>query len=314
MSFSFQGWADAPSTGAYKSHLVAPIFRQAVAETLFVPLATRIPYTSGEAATIPIRGSMSLRSGGSSLSEHISIPLQKLSITSKTITLQERGDGLMISSQAMRRSPIELLQEHEQALRENLQLDMDKVFADQFKAAKLVYTPTGAASYSLATNGSAGTAALANVNFYHLRKMRDLARRTYLMPAFEDGLYRFVVSTSGFRSILEDPERVELQSGSGLGSLMAPRRLRFEDVIVMECNHDSALDDDIGTNSDVGEGVFIARDAVRYVMAKMPSIVYDRTHDHGRFISLVWFGDYAVGTSTDSANAGLTRLISVEST
>lgn len=314
MAFQFQGWADAPATGAYESHLVAPIFRQAVAETTFVPLASRIPYTSGEAATIPIRGSMSLRSGGSSLSEHVSIPLQKLSITSKTITLQERGDGLMVSEQAMRRSPIELLKEHEEALMENLRLDMDKVFATQFKAAKLVYTPTGAASYNLATGGTAGAAAVSNINFYHLRKLRDLARRTYLMPAFEDGLFRLVISTSGFRSILEDPERVELQSGAGIGALAAPRRIRFEDVIVIESNHDDALDDDVGTNSDVGEAVFIARDAVRYVMAKMPSIRYDRTHDHGRFVSLVWVGDYAVGTSTDSANAGLARLISVEST
>jgi hypothetical protein len=314
MAYSFQGWADAPSTGAYEEHLIAPIFRQAVAETLFVPLASRIPYTSGESATVPIRSSLSRPSGGTALNEALSIPLDKLTITAKTISLQERGRGVMVSSQAIRRSPIDLLNEHQQALSEQLGLDMDAVFAAQFKAAKLVYTPTGAASYSLATAGTAGAAAANNVNFYHLRKMRDLARRTYLMPAFPDGRYRFVVSTSGFRSILEDPERVELQSGAGLGSLQAPRRLIFEDVVVMECNHDDALDDDVGTNSDVGEGVFIARDAVRYVMAKMPSIVYDRTHDHGRFTSLAWYGDYGVGTSTDSANAGLARLISVEST
>ncbi|MHA1962080.1 MAG: hypothetical protein ACW99U_17890 [Candidatus Thorarchaeota archaeon] len=310
----FQGWADAPATGAYQSHEVVDVFRQAVANTLFFPRATRKAMRSGDEITIPIRGSLSRPSGTTALDEATSIPLDKLTITTKQIGLTERGRGVMVSKRAMNRSPIALLQEHQVALSEQLALDLDAIFCDAFQGGQLKYVATGAASYNLATGGTAGAAATNNPNFYHLRKMRDLAFRTYLMPKLAGGVYEFVVSTQGLRGILDDPEFLEINRFGNSEIFKKNMAGRISDVDIVENQHDDALDDDIGTSSDVGEGVFIAKDAVYYAMLEMPSIHWDRTHDHGRYTSLAWYGDYGVGTSTDSANAGLARLIHFTST
>jgi len=310
----FQGWADAPSTGAYQEHEIAPVFRQAVAKTLFFPRAKRLSMKSGDAITIPIRGSLARPSGGTALTESISIPLDKLSITTKSLDLTERGRGVMVSRIAMNRSPIALLQEHQVALSEQLALDLDVVAATAFKSSQLVYAATGAASYNLATGGSAGAAAVSNANFYHIRKMRDLAFRTYLMPSLPNGRYEFIVSTSGIRGILDDPEFIEINAPQNSEIFKRNQVGRISDVDIIESQHDAALDDDVGTNSDVGEGVFIAKDYCYSAMMEMPKIHWDRTHDHGRFTSLAWHGDYGVESSTDSANAGLVRGIYFSST
>jgi len=310
----FQGWADAPSTGAYQVHEVAPVFRQAVANTLFFPRAKRLPMSSGDAITIPIRGSLARPSGGTALTESLSIPLDKLTITTKNLDLSERGRGVMVSRIAMNRSPIDLLQEHQVTLSEQLALDLDVVAATAFKEGQLVYAATGAASYNLATGGSAGAAAVSNANFYHIRKMRDLAFRTYLMPKLPDGRYEFIVSTSGVRGILDDPEFLEINKYGNPDIFKKNLVGKISDVDIIECQHDDALDDDVGTNSDVGEGVFIAKDAVYKAMLEMPSIHWDRTHDHGRYTSLAWHGDYGIESSSDSSSAGLARAIYFSST
>lgn len=310
----FQGWADAPSTGAYQEHEVLPVFRTAVADTLFFPRAIRKPLRSGDAATVPIFGALARPSGGTALSESLSIPLDKVSITTKSVDLQERGRGVMVSRIAQNRSPIDLLQEHQRVLSEQLALDLDSVAATAFKGGQLVYAATGAASYNLATSGSAGAAAVSNANFFHIRKMRDLAVRSYHMPKLGNGGYEFIVSTSGIRGILDDPEFLEINSRGNPDIFKKNMVGRIADVDIIECNHDDALDDDVGTNSDVGEGVFIARDAVYLIMSEMPSIHWDRTHDHGRYTSLAWHGDYGMEPSTDSSNDGQARLIYFSST
>jgi len=301
----FQGWADAPATGAYKSHEVADVFRQAVEDTIWLPFAKRLSIASGEALTLPIRSRLAEPSN-SALSEELSIPLDKLTITAKTITLVERGRGVMVSKKNMNRSPLDMLAEHRAALAEQMQLDMDTILSAAFQSGQLKYVPTGAASYNLATNGTAATAALANANFYHIRKMRDLAFRTYLMPKIGDS-YKFVVSTAGIRGILDDPEFLEINK-NGNAAVFAKNLVgRIADVDILEDNH--TLDDAMGTNNDCGEGVFIARDAVAYAVQQMPEIHYDATEDFGRFVKLAWYGDWAAGTTTDSATAGLVRLI-----
>lgn len=309
-----QDWASSPSTGAYQSHEVMEVFRQAVEQSIWMPFAKRVSISSGQAVTVPIRGRLAEPSS-SLLQESQSIPLDKLNITAKTISLYERGRGAQISRKNINRSPIDLLQEHKLAIAEQMQLDMDTVLKAGFTAGQLKYVPTGAASYNLATNGTAGAAALSNVNFYHIRKMRDLAFRTYLMPKNMDGSFSFVVSTAGVRGILDDPEFLEINSPQNRSQFEGNLCGKIADVKIFEDNH--SLSDSKGTNSDVGEGVFIARDSVYYAILSQPSIHYDASDstatDFGRFVNLAWHGDWGCGTSTDSASAGLVRLIHVTS-
>jgi hypothetical protein len=302
----FQGWADAPSQGAYKSHEVLPVFKQAAADTLFLPLCIRKSISSGEEVTIPAAGLLDEPSN-SELQEDLSIPLDKLTITAKTIPMKERGRGVVVTKKALTRSPIELLEIHRDRIAKQMAFDMDSVAAAAFKEGKLKYAATGAASYVLATNGACVTNATSNPNFWHIRKMRDLAYQTYHMPKRSNGKYSFVCSTAAKRGILMDPEFLEINKFSGEGRFAQSRVGVIEDVEIIEGNH--ALDDAMGTGNDVGEGIFIADEAVFYAVLMMPEIHYDATEDFGRFVKLAWYGDYGFGTSTDSANAGFARLI-----
>ena len=311
MAFQFQGWADSPSTGAYQEHEVSEVFRQAIEQTVWLPYAERLSISSGQSVTIPIRGRLSEPSN-SQLSESQSIPLDKLTITSKTLDLAERGRGVMVSKKAMNRSPIDLLSEHRMALAEQMALDMDTVLSTAFQSGQLKYAPTGPASYNLATGGTFGAAALSNPNFYHIRKMRDLAFRTYFMPKRSNGKFVYVSSTAGVRGILDDPEFLEINRNGNSSVFQKNMAGTIADVMIVEDNH--GLSDGVGTNSDVGEGVFIARDAVKYAILQAPSIHYDATHDHGRFTSLAWYCDLGAETSTDVGTAGFARLIHLGST
>lgn len=307
MAFLFQGWADAPSTGAYLTQDIVPVFRQSVESMVWQPFCKQIPIRGGESVTVPIRSRITEPSN-TALTESQSIPLSKLTITAKTISMTERGRGVMLSSKAKARSPIDLLNEHKDAIAEEMALDMDGVLGAAAQGGQLKYAANGAASYALGTSGSFTTAALSNANFWHLRKMRDLAVRTYFMPKFDGSSYKFVVSTAGLRGILDDPEFLEINANGGRADAFSRNVAgRIADIDIIEENH--ALADNVGTNSDVGEGVFMAKDAVYYAILTQPSIHYDATHDHGRFVSIAWFGDWGAGTSTDSGAAGYARLI-----
>lgn len=302
----FQGWADAPTTGAYDEQEVAGVVRQAVENSLWLPFFKRLDIKSGNTVTIPIRGRLAEPSS-SALNESISIPLDKLSISAKTLALQERGRGVQVSRIAMNRSPIDLLSEHKMAIAEQMRLDMDTILGTAAQGSQLKYAANGVASYALGTAGSFTAAAISNLNFFHVRKMRDLAFRTYLMPKRSGGKFALVCSTAGVRGILDDPEFLEINKGSNPGIFEKTLAGTIADVEVHEENH--ALADNVGTNSDVGEGVFIADEAFYYAVLEMPSIHYDSTIDMGRFTNIAWYGDYAAGTSTDLATAGLVRSI-----
>lgn len=307
-----QLWSDSPSQGAYQEHEIVSVLRQAIEDSVFMPFAKRESISSGNTITLPIRGRLA-EPTSSLLVENISIPLQKLSITAKTIEMKERGRGVMFSEKAKSRSPIDLLSEHRMALSEQMSLDLDSVLsADGFQSGQLKYAPTGAASYNLATSGSFGAAALSNPNFYHIRKLRDLAYRTYLMPKLADGKYKYVSSTAGVRGILDDPEFLEINKNGNSSVFQKNLAGTIADVDIIEDNH--TLADNVGTNTDVGEGVFIADEAVKYAMLRSPEIRYDATHDHGRFVSLAWVSDWGCGPSSDVATAGIARLIHVGST
>ena len=309
----FQGWADAPSTGAYKSHEVIDVFKQAVPKVLFLPYAKRVNIPSGESLTVPITSTLAVPTS-SALDENLSIPLDKLTVTAKTISLYERGRGTMISRKAMSRSPIDLLPIHREAIADQMALDFDAVLAAAFKLGQLQYVATGPASYNLATNGTAATTCLANPNFYHIRKMRDLAFQTYTMPTRDNGLYTFIGTTTAIRGILDDPEFLAIHSPTQPGMFSGNAVGTIAGVEIVENQNSGALDDSIGSGNAFGEGVFIAKDAVYYAILDQPTIHYDATHDHGRYVSIAWYGDWGAGTSTDSANAGLVRLIHFTST
>jgi hypothetical protein len=299
-------WVDAPSTGSYTSHEIAPVFKQAVADSLFMSRAKRVPMGSGDTLTIPSLSDVDIPSGSSAVGELTSIPLDLMTVSATTVSLTERARGLMISERNMRRSPIELLMANEEALRDQLRLDLDRVFADAFTSGKLKYVATGAASYDLAVDGTAADTAASPANFYHIRKMRDIAYRDYLMPKINGNFYEFIASTASIRGILSDPEFLAIHAPTQPGMFESNVVGRIADVKIVECNHDNALDDDIETG--VGEGVFIAKDAVLFAMLQDPSIRYE-WHDHKRFVSLAWVCDLGVGLPNITANAGFARLI-----
>ena len=311
----FQGWADSPATGAYQEQEVVETFRQAVADTVWLPFAKKMNISSGQSITIPATSDVDLPTDDS-LAETESIPIDKLTITAKTISPDEKGRAVQVTRKNMNRSPIDLLAEHRARLSEQMALSMDRTLATAFQSGQLKYAPTGAASYTLATAGSFTAAALSNPNFYHIRKLRDLAYRTYLMPKLPNGKYAYVSSTAGVRGILDDPEFLEINKNGNREIFSKNMVGTIADVEIFEDNHQLA--DNVGTNSDVGEGVFISKDSVYYAMIEAPSIKFDASEgvstSFGRFVTLAWYADWAAGTSTDSAVAGFARLIHVGST
>lgn len=303
---STQTWALQPS-GAVQDHVIADVYRQAVAMTKFMPFCRPVQVESGQSFTVPSRSSLPIPSS-SALDELKSIPIQRLSITSKAINVTERGSGVEITRRAINRAPYDLQQEHRLALSEQMALIMDSVAAAGFKSGPLKYAATGAASQNLATGGTFGATANTNLNIYHIRKIRNELFANRLCPMFPDGAYRGLFASNSILGVVDDPDFLEINKSENSGIFSRFDAGQISDVILFENQYSSSLSNSIGSGSDVGEGVVFGRDACFIGFIEKP-VILTYWDDERRFYRAVWFADWGVGIPSNSANAGLARIV-----
>lgn len=307
-------WSDSPS-GAVQDHEIIEPFRQAVADSAFVKYCMPVNVSGGESFSIPIMSDLD-EPTSAALNENLTIPLDSLSITSKSVALVEYGRGVRIARKALNRYKdiADVLSVHREELAKQQRLVLDSLAAAAFKLAEVKYVGTGAADSTITTNGTAGAAAVSNLNVFHARAIRDYLRRTLLAPPRANGLYKGLFSTAGLRAMSDDSEFIQYHSNQSTSELEAAiMRGRVAGIEFEEVVHDNALDDDIGTNSDVGEGVVFGDKSVYMGIIEAPRIYYEMK-DKERFLELAWHGDFGFGTSTDSGSAGYARIIHVTST
>lgn len=173
-----------PNTGALRTSKVASqVYRAAIAECVFMAHVTPMPFGTGQGYSLTIPGEANMTEKTDySLNETQRIPETTHTVDAKVVTVGEFGNSIPWSRFAEDLSVFDLRASIQRKLKDDLKLFLDARACRAFKLTNLKYVPTGAASASTATNGTAPTAALANMNVYHLGAIRDLLFDTYKAP------------------------------------------------------------------------------------------------------------------------------------
>jgi len=306
---------DAP-TGTYKSHAMSMDLRLAAVEDSAFMEHVRPEQDfgkgKGESITITRISNISEPTSGT-LSESERIPEDDLTISTTSITVVELGRAVPYTNLSTDLSEFDLESPIQRKLREQLTLTLDTKIATAFKACQLKYTPTSLTGATTATGGTAGAAATANMNVYHLEEIHDLMYDTYHVPKAEGDDYVGIFRTLALRGVKRDPAWEEWKKYTDPQAKFNGEVGRMENIRLKQTNHANALGK-IGTGSVLGEGVVFGDDAIVMAEALTPELRAAMPQDFGRSKAVAWYGILEFGEPFPTSNAGEARIMHVAST
>jgi N4-gp56 family major capsid protein len=309
----FQWQFDAP-TGTFKNHAMSQkLYEQAIAESHFMEhVATVEGFGKKKGETVTLTRLAALTEPSSAkLSEGERIPEDSYSISTTSITVSEYGRAVPYTSLADDLSFFDLESPIQSALKDQMKLSLDTVAATAFKTAKIKYAPTGIASYNLATNGTFGATATANLNVYHVEEIRDYMYDTLFVPPIGSD-YVGIFRSLGLRGLKRDPAWEQWHVYTDPGAKFNNEIGRIEQVRFVETNHSQALGK-VGTGSVLGEGVVFGRDNIAMAEVLTPELRAAMPADFGRSKAVAWYGILEMGIIWDTGNAGQARIVHVGS-
>ena len=310
----FQWTFDAPS-GVFKNHALSRrIYQSALETTKFMDFVTPVEAFGrhrGESVTLTRIANIT-EPVSADLIEGERIPEDQFTISSRQITVGEIGRAVPFTSLANDLSFFDLENPIQQKLRDQMNLVLDTKVATAFKLAKIKYAPTGIASNNIATNGTFGAAATANMNVFHVEEIRDYMFDTLQVPGLDNGDYVGIFRTLGLRGIKRDPAWEEWHKYTDPQAKFNGEVGRMEGVRFVETNHSRALGK-VGTGAVLGEGFVFGQDSVAMAEARSPELLVGISTDFGRDKSVAWYGILAMATIWDTGNAGEAKIVHVGS-
>ena len=306
---------DAP-TGTYKNHkLSQKLYEAAVQNSVFLDHVRPVEgygRKSGESVTLTRVRNMT-EPVSAELDEAMRIPEDEFDLSSKVITVKELGRSVPFTSLANDLSAYDIENPIQRKLKDQMRLVLDTKAAAAFKRAQIKYVPTAAATATVTTNGTPGTAALVNMNFFHVEEIRDYLYDTLNTPPAEGDDYVGIFRTLGLRGIKRDSKFEVWHQYTDPQAKWNGEVGRIEGIRFIESNHARALGK-IGTGSVLGEGVVFGEDAVALAEAMTPELRAAVPSDFGRSKAVAWYGILEMDIIWDTANAGEARIVHVSST
>lgn len=311
---TFQWQFDAP-TGVFKSHALSKrLYMAALENAVFMDFVQGVDgygRKKGESVTLT-RIATIAEPTSVDLSESERIPEDTYSISTTSITVVEIGRAVPFTSFAEDLSFFDIESSIQRRLRDQMQLSLDTKAATAFKTAQVKYIPTGLASGTFDTDGTASTAATANWNVFHVEENRDYLFDTLQTPPYEGDDYVAIFRTLGLRGIKRDPSWEEWHKYTDPQAKFNNEIGRIENVRHVETNHANALGK-VGTSSVLGEGVIFGSDGIAMAEVLTPELRAEVGADFGRSKAVAWYGILNFGIIWDTANAGEARIVHVTS-
>lgn len=313
----FQWQFDAPS-GVFKQHaLSAAIYKAAVEDTKFMDFVKVVEgYGKKMGENVTLKRVASIAEPTSVvLSEGVRIPEDNLTLSTKGITVQEIGRAVPYTSFAEDLSVLDVDGTIQGELKRQMKLALDTLAADAFTGsnAKIKYAPTGLASNNIATTGTFGAAASANLNVWHVEQISDYLYDTLLADPYDGDDYIGIFRTLGIRGLKQDPDWEEWHKYTDPSVKFNGEVGRLENVRFVKTNHNKALGK-VGTSSVLGEGVVFGKDAVAMAEVLVPELRAGIPADLGREKVVGWYGILAFDVIWDTGNAGQAKIVHVGST
>ena len=309
-------WAfDAPD-GVYKSHAMSrELYMEALEESVFMDFVQGVDgfgRKRGETVTLTRVAAID-EPTSAVLSEAMRIPEDSFALSTVAITVSEIGRAVPFTSLANDLSEWDIENPIQKRLRSQMKLVLDSMVATAFKTAKVKYVPTSMTAATVTTNGTAGTAALENMNVFHVEEIVDYLYDTLRCPPYEDGDYVGIFRQLGMRGIRRDPAWEEWHKYTDPQAKYNGETGRIEQCRFVRTNHANALAK-TGTGSVLGSGVVFGEDAVAMAEVMPPELRAAIPQDFGRSKAVAWYGILNFGMIWDTGNAGEARVVHVTST
>ena len=308
MSWTF----DAPS-GTYKNHsLSTKIRRQAVADTQFMRFLTPEPgfgKKKGESVTITRILKLPL---ATRVSETDRLPAGRPPIETKQVSVSEWGFKIPVTEFEKNLTHYDIMNPFQATLREQMELTLDSMAAEAFKSTPIKYVPE-ASGFTLSTNGTAGATSDRNLQVSDLREIHDYLSSDLKAPKYKNGMYVGILSTKAARGLKNDPEYKEWSAPTTREPLITGQLPKVvENFMLIESNHEDALDELVGSSTTTGEAVFFGADAAGLLQVEAPEIRMGLPEDLGRFQEIGWVGTLESFLVWETAS--LARAVHVTST
>lgn len=300
---------DAPS-GVYKDHTLSSNIRlAAVADSQFAAFVRpEQGFGKGKGQSITVTKIFPLPKA-ERVSELDRLPSGRPLIDTLSITVSEWGFKIPMTEFEKNLTHYDLTNQFQRVLRDQMRLTMDDMIADSMKLTPYKYTPVSTGGV-FSTTGFPAATADTNLSITDLRAIHDELRQLKA-PKFRNGKYVGILSTKAARGIKNDPEYKDWQAPTGSGPFIDARLRDVEGFILIETNHDDALDNTIGTGGVCGEALFFGADHTVLATAMEPELRAGLPEDLGRFRDVGWVGEIDAGIIWDEADYA--RIIHVSS-
>lgn len=312
-------WTYDADTGIYKNHkLSGHLLETAARDLVFVPFTDKVDgfgKKMGESITL-VHYKELANPTNAQLEEDTRIPIDKLELDSRKITVSEWGRGVQYTNLLQELSVFDPKQAAQKKLTRQMQLAMDGAAATAFKQAKVAFIPTSLTGGTWDTDGTPSTTALVNLTSDHLGIIRDYMAISLHVPFYDSANYVGIFTTLGLRGIKQDRRYEAWNMYLRKGDLIFRSEAgRCEQIRLVESTNTGALTNGVGSGSVLGEGVIFGEEAVSRAEVIYPELRADPNYksDFGRIGAVAWYGIVAFATTWDSADDLEAKIVRVTS-
>lgn len=313
-----QSWNyDAP-TGTFQNHTISNrLLFQSVGRTKVLPFS-QVPDQglgthAGDTLNMFRVTSLSVPTDAS-LEESIRIPIDRVSLSSRSITVTEHGRGVEytnLNEQLSIYSPSSYLQK---LLIQQMEFSLDRSAGRAFHHTdmKIIFIPTSATGGTFDTDGTASTLASNEFTFAHCGVIADYLAGDIHCPPWQGEYFMGITTRRTLRGLKNDNllQGVHLYLREGdffyRGEVGMTENIRWIQVDVS-----TTLDNSVGSSTVLGEGMVFGDEAVARVEVEAPHLRANPNYqnDFGRTHAVAWYGIYAFAPWYDVSTDGFARCV-----
>jgi len=317
-------WTFDADVGVYKNHTMSnQLLLQSVGACKVAPFARPIKGVGafkhkGETVNLPILKELSDPTSAQ-LDEDTRIPIDKLELGSRAITLVEFGRGVEYTNLAQQFGKFDPANYLQKALMRQMNRVLDTTCATAMKSTdvKLIFQPTSLTGGTFDTSGTPNTTALANLTFDHMGVLADYIAGDIHAPPFEGDEYIMLGCRKNMRGLKQDPQWQDVHKYLQKGELFFKGEVgKAENIRCIQVDREAAFANSASATCTImGEGVVFGDEAIGYVETESPQLYADPNYqsDFGRTKAMAWRGIYVYASIWDTASDGEAKIIRVSS-
>lgn len=314
-------WTFSAPDGVYKSHYITQkLLHVAVEEMKMVPFTTSVDdFGKGKGETVTLMHIKHIAEPASAeLNESTRIPIDRIEMGQRQITLVEMGRGIEYTNLFEQLSKFDMKNEIQKALTLQMERCMDTAAAASFKHTdvKVIFIPTSLTGGTWDTDGTPSVAASHNLTFDHFGVISDYMAGDLHIPFYKGDNYVGCFARKALRGLKSDPLWQQVHMYLRKGELFFKGENGMaENIRCVQINRENALSNSIGTGSITGQGVIFGDEAVARVEAEAPHLRADPNYqsDFGRTKAVAWYGIVKFAPFWATANDGEAKIVRVDS-